>query len=399
MKKLTLIAAITFNCLLITFNLFSQPCLPEGIVFETQAQIDSFQFNFPYCTEIEGDVTISGGWSGANINNLDSLYAITSIGGRLTISQNPVLLNLNGLSNLTTIGDDLWIYNNDGLTNFSGLENLTMINGDLEIIGHESLISLSGLENINSSSINSILIRNNPSLSNCQIQSICDYLSTLNTSIDIYANAEGCNNPSEIASACGFEMPCLPYGNYYFMSQYEIDNFQTDYPYCINLNGNVNIDGSDITNLQGLNTIHTIESGLWINLCDSLTNLQGLNNLHDIGDNLELSLNQSLTSLSGLESLTSIGGSLTIYDNMLTSIESLENLSSIGGWLQIVYNDSLTNLAGLDNVDPNSLNQLIITNNFSLSNCEAQSICEYLVNQTEHYLLIVTHRAAIVRRK
>ncbi len=33
-----------------------QGCLPEGIAFETQEQIDNFQTNYPECTEIEGDV-------------------------------------------------------------------------------------------------------------------------------------------------------------------------------------------------------------------------------------------------------------------------------------------------------------------------------------------------------
>jgi hypothetical protein len=37
---------------------FSQSCLPEGIVFQTQGQIDSFQINFPGCIHIEGGVTI-----------------------------------------------------------------------------------------------------------------------------------------------------------------------------------------------------------------------------------------------------------------------------------------------------------------------------------------------------
>ncbi len=34
----------------------AQSCLPDGITFETQAQIDSFQVNYPGCTEVEGNV-------------------------------------------------------------------------------------------------------------------------------------------------------------------------------------------------------------------------------------------------------------------------------------------------------------------------------------------------------
>ena len=53
--------------LFIQFTVSSQSCLPDGITFETQAQVDSFQINHPGCFEIEGDVTISGD----NITNLN----------------------------------------------------------------------------------------------------------------------------------------------------------------------------------------------------------------------------------------------------------------------------------------------------------------------------------------
>jgi hypothetical protein len=37
---------------------YSQGCLPEGITFTTQAQIDSFQINYPGCNAVEGNVII-----------------------------------------------------------------------------------------------------------------------------------------------------------------------------------------------------------------------------------------------------------------------------------------------------------------------------------------------------
>ena len=55
------------------------PCLPEGITFTTQEQIDNFQANYPGCTEIEGGLLVQGN----NITNLDGLSVITSIGGYL----------------------------------------------------------------------------------------------------------------------------------------------------------------------------------------------------------------------------------------------------------------------------------------------------------------------------
>ena len=91
--------------LLLSFNASSQGCLPNGIIFTTQNQIDSFPINFPGCTEIEGDVEIS--WS--DINSLNGLNQVNSIGGSLSIRSNPMLANLFGLDNLTSLGEHLII--------------------------------------------------------------------------------------------------------------------------------------------------------------------------------------------------------------------------------------------------------------------------------------------------
>jgi len=73
MRKL---AFILFFLFLYSLTSNSQSCLPEGITFSTQEQIDNFQINHPNCTDIEGGVTIEGN----DITNLDGLSVITSIG-------------------------------------------------------------------------------------------------------------------------------------------------------------------------------------------------------------------------------------------------------------------------------------------------------------------------------
>ena len=49
---------ILFTILSIVFYTYvlSQQCLPNGIIFATQSEIDNFQINYPNYTEIEGDV-------------------------------------------------------------------------------------------------------------------------------------------------------------------------------------------------------------------------------------------------------------------------------------------------------------------------------------------------------
>jgi len=427
-------------------------CLPEGVTFTTQAQIDNFQANYPGCLEIAGDVTIQV----SEITNLNGLSVLTSIGGNLYIYSNDALASLTGLDNLTYIGSDLHIYNNNALTNLAGLDNLVSIGGELLIFDNDDLTSLTGLEgltsigdylsisandaltnlsglnNLDIESIGDLTIAGNHSLSSCNEQIICDYLASPNGSINIYDNATGCDSPIEVANACGITLQCLPFGNYYFLSQADIDDFQLDFPNCTALQGDVTINGNDITNLLGLDSFTSIGGDLEIynppltrltglnNLTSiggnlvigssfylnnaltsltglegltsimgylviqniaNLTNLTGLDNLTSIGKGLGISFNDYLASLAGLEGLTSIGDGLYIYVNAaLFSLTGLEGLTSISGELYIDYNNALTSLSGLNNIDVESIGDLTIINNHSLSTCNEQIICDYLAS-------------------
>jgi len=233
---------------------YTGQCLPEGISFSTQEEIDNFQINYPGCTEIEGDVNI-GYFSpnGTNINNLEGLSTINTIGGDLTIICNDIpnfsgldnlvsvggsleihsnhnITNMTGFENLVSVGLELGIHNSNGLQDLSGLENLSFIGGSLtigifdygnpslsniqslegllsiggslEINSNDILTSLEGLENITVSSISDLLITYNASLTTCEIQSICDYLDGPNGTIEIHDNAPGCNSQQDVEDAC-----------------------------------------------------------------------------------------------------------------------------------------------------------------------------------------------------
>jgi hypothetical protein len=303
MKKiiLTVIAAAISYCIA-----YTQPCLPEGISFYTQEEIDNFQTNYPGCTEIEGNVLIGtyNFLDSTNIANLNSLNVLTVIEGSLIIAGNNLLTSLSGLNNLTSIGGNLeigygfyggnpalisvtgleslntiegslFITYNDALTSLTGLENLTSIGGSMTIgddvalislaglesltsigsglyIGNTSLTSLTGLENLislggyitlsgnnnmtslsslenlnstsnllnieiyvnnnltnlfgldnlNIESIESLTIFGNPSLSICNVQSVCEILEIPNIDININNNASGCYDYWEVLDSC-----------------------------------------------------------------------------------------------------------------------------------------------------------------------------------------------------
>ncbi len=319
MKKLIYITLL----LAISSIAYAQSCLPNGISFHTQQEIDDFPSNYPGCTAIGGKLTVL---YSSDITNLDSLAQITSIGGYLQIANNPSLTSISGLSNLSSLGGYvLQINNNPALTSLSGLENLTSFDGDIDILFSNSLTSLAGLNNLSSLG-GSLRLDNNPGLT----------------------SLAGLTNLSSIG-------------------------------------GSLVIFHSAMTSLAGLDNITSIGS-LHFRDNAALTSLSGLDNLTSLSGGITLSNNSALTSLTGLNNITSIGKNILIVDNhALTSLSGLDNLSSIGGYLRVIYNEALTSLSGIQNIDPNTIESqnsffkdLEIHNNPNLSECEVQSICNFL---------------------
>jgi len=348
---------------------YSQSCLPYGISLTTQSQIDNFQTDYPNCTEIEGDVIIKGD----DIINLNGLIVLTTIGGDLQIggtdwaTSYTILTNLTGLNNLASIGGNLIIQYNNSLQNLDGFQNLVSIGGDLTIDMNPSLINISGLSNLDTVNIDDITISFNGALAECAIQPICLYLSAPNGVVDIYSNAPGCMNITEIATTCGISLPCLPFGNYHFSTQSIIDSFHFFYPGCTDLKGKVTIHGPDIASLDSLEGITSIEKDLIFSSTYDLNDLSGLEQLTSIGGDLEIGYYPGFTSLSGLEGLAEIGGNLKLVLCSVNSLSGLQNLTNIGGDLILVSTWNIANCTGLEQITSIG-GEIDISNNFDLQN-------------------------------
>jgi len=430
MKKSSLL--ILFILINLTFA-FSQSCLPDGIRFTTQNQVDNFSVDYPDCTTIEGDLTIEKTTYSHSITNLEGLSAITAIGGNLKIfsmaANYPFLDSFSGLDNLTSLGGYFYLRHYNG-SDFSGLNQLQSVGGDFTLQYNFNLESLAGLENLVAIG-GDLEIAGNGLLATCEQPALCTYLSNPTGIVSIYNNAAGCDSPEEISTACGVELPCLPYGDYYFRTQQQMDDFAVYHPDCTEINGNISIAGGNISSLSALNGITSVAGNLRVGNGDFgnplLTSLNGLDQLIFVGGNLDLGYNftlsdvsalsqlnyirgrlsmmvdTALTSLAGFNNLDSIGGDLQIYgcDNLINmagfdnltqiggnvgissnksqkSFSGLESLGSIGGYISIWYCDSLSSLAGLDYIQPATITSLSIRNNPVLSSCDVRSICEYL---------------------
>ncbi|WP_026704644.1 T9SS type A sorting domain-containing protein [Flavobacterium soli] len=151
-------------------------------------------------------------------------------------------------------------------------------------------------------------------------------------------------------------------------SQQAVDDFVTNYSGCSLFTGNLQISGSDITDLTPLAQLTSVTGNLrlWGNA--SLTSLQGLHNITSIGGNLELDgFNFPLVNLDGLAGLESVDGMLSVQSfQNITSIQGLSNLTTVGGNFLIQYlgntdftSISLPNLTSVARFDLRENNNLI----------------------------------------
>jgi len=113
---------------------FAQTCLPNGIAFYSQAEIDNFPTDYPGCTEILGGLTIVGDSNG------------------LILMANSSLLNLDGLSSINAVFNGLVILENALLNDITGLSGVTIQNSGALVI-----------------------ITGNPNLSFCSLPNLCSY--------------------------------------------------------------------------------------------------------------------------------------------------------------------------------------------------------------------------------
>ena len=299
-------------------NLTAQPCLPDGITFTTQSQIDSFPINYPNCTEIKGNVLIFGD----DISNLYGLNVLTSIGGYLNIESNDILTNLTGLEGITSIGGFLKIGYNNALNSMSGLEGLNSIGGPLYIYYNHAISSLAGLDGV--------------------------------TNLGGHLNVQYNNSLISLAGMEGMTA----------------------------LDGGLLIGyNNSLTNLAGLEGITYIGGFLWIGYNDGMTTLEGIEGVTSVGGGFQIGYNNALTSLKGMEGVTSFDGDIYIaYNDALTDLTALNGVTSIYGDLDIECNNALPSLTGLDNIESGTINNLTLFNNDMLSTCEVESICNYLKN-------------------
>ena len=243
----------TIIILFLPYMLVSQNCLPGGIVFTSQSEVDAFPANYPGCSVVEGGITLS---NNSNISNLDSLIQIIEIEGALSILNCDSLTSLEGLNNISIIGDSLYLFDNDGLIDLIGFNNLSIIEGNLRFHNNDELLSFTGINKLKEVKGNVVIHENNP-----------------------------------IVNFIGFNQLELIDGNFEVLINDALINF------------------------EGLENLVCILGDFRISGNQHLVNFSGLYNLSKIGGDLEIYDNNQLSQVDALISLNSNNGEVLIAEN------------------------------------------------------------------------------------
>ncbi|MGO4920022.1 DUF7619 domain-containing protein [Maribacter spongiicola] len=392
------------------FHGFSQ--CPEGYLsLTTQSEVDNFKINYPNCTSLPNDLSITGtditNLQGLNeivsiaqqlvisrtsLNNLSGLENLTSVGSNINIMYNSWLSSLSGLSSLVLIGNNLLIYRNNVLPNLNGLSsNITIggyldvssntaltalqlngnytVNGNLSINSNNSLTSISDLNNINN--VHDLIIVGNDQLTSITgFSNLTSINGDLNIGNKLLTNLSGFRNLETVGGS--FEL----YGNknlenltgFGGLKSVGVNKDDETYGYAFKISyneklktlqeisslerieGSVLIQGNDLDNLIGP-FVNVSEIGGSIYIYDTVKSLEGLENISKINDRIQIRDTEHLEDLTGLDGLQYIGGILYLHSNdALLNLNGLENLKEIIGGVQISSNVILESLSGLDNL-------------------------------------------------
>lgn len=298
---------------------FSQGCptvnLPAGY---SLSEIEDFVNAYPDCRRLPGHLSLEG--AGDLISQYPGLTQIDTVQGMIYCDE--CLINsFVGWENLRYVGERIKIDEPDGtLTSFAGWDSLNYVGGSFRILEGGALESTSGLNS----------------------------LSHVGGRIEFYE----CRKLTEIVG---------------------LENITR-------VNSSLIIEENDtLTSISGLSNITNIGANLAIEDNPLLTSLDGLESVDSIGWYLFIDESPALENIDALSNLTTIGRGIIISDApSLQNISALSSVSDFSGIITVVSSTSLIDLDGLQNIPADSITDLTLRINSSLSICDYPNICEYL---------------------
>ena len=291
---------LKFSFQLLLFVLFSgspagamaQVCDVSDVIFRSQAEIDDFQSTYGPCTEISGDLNVSGFvLNTTDITSFAAFNEITRVGGTLRLQNHLELPGLDGFTSLTEVGGNLLISNIYYAEHIDGLANLTTVHGHILLSLVQNLENIDGLAGLR-------LVGDGLSI---------DRAPTVTT----------------LAPLLGLN----------------------------GVNGTLAIANAGISNLFGLGNMESPEMAISITDCPQLTSLDGFpQGLDHIGHDITISNNPVLNDIEALSNLLVVT-SLFIRDNDgLQQLTGLDNIQAVEGSLMVFRNPQLADCTSISSL-------------------------------------------------
>lgn len=133
-------------------------------------------------------------------------------------------------------------------------------------------------------------------------------------------------------------------GDLHLETQAEVDGLNVQ-----EVTGNVVIEGTQITNLDGMSELTKIGGNLYIHQNNQLVSVAGLGSLQQVEGNYVIANNPRLAALRGPAAIVRIGGYVVVAGNAaLETISGFEQLETVGSFIDISNNAKLVSISGLE---------------------------------------------------
>ena len=324
---------------------FSQSCLPQGIRFKTQSEINSFPADYPNCTIIESDLEVGVSTLPGNNNpplkNLLAFSQLTEIKGDLIINSFTNIVDFKGFENLTKIGGNLYVGDGFQMNSFEGLNSLDSIMGYLYIKKSEITVlnQLLSLKYIGGS----IIIDNAP-VTDLSIPNLNHIGGLRLNDCFMLEELSGFHNITEM-------------NNLVFDG---VNNLSviTGFTSLTKIRNELSFQGQhSLSDVGGISSIDSVGNLRFLSVTPEIPTFP---NITEVGDLVYDDNNQ--LDLTELPKLDTIHNNLDIINNYyVKNILWGQNIKAIKGGLRISNNKNLERIEGLENVD--SLKDLTIIEN------------------------------------
>ncbi|MEC7264303.1 MAG: hypothetical protein VXW38_11225 [Bacteroidota bacterium] len=345
----------------LSFTTLEKNTIYDGdVTLLSQQEVDDF--GAQGYTEITGSLTI-GDNTGiiTDIDNLDALSSLETLGFHLNIYNNDSLTNLDGLSGIGSVGGNMIIGLNDLFTNLDGLNSVTTIGGNLEIYGNDLLQNIQGLSNVTTLG-GLVRFQNNYVLSSLDgFPSV----NQINGSLTIRQN--------NITNLNGLQSLTSVLGNLLITNETALSDISGIQGLTL-VEGDFTISGTALTEISGFSSLNTVaglltlalngqltsisgfanlstNAGLRIQNNDLLNSIAGFGSITTVTGDLQININSALSSINIFGNLTAVEGDVSISSNNFPDLSFLSGLTSVGGNVYIANSSAFTSLTGVENIN------------------------------------------------